>query len=105
MFVMQGLDLASGQHIVPHVEVSHFPHKALHCLQVSQVFVRVLPEEDGPLGPDGVARLVHLVGAAAAVHPKGSQPGKGLPGEAETCSEGGDGRQVEESTIAARATR
>ena len=55
----------------------------------------LLPQEDGP-------RLVQLVGAAAAVHPEGSQPSTGLPGEAETCFEGGDGRQVEESAIAAQ---
>lgn len=69
------------------------------------MFVRFLPQEDGLLGPNSLARLVQLVGAAAAIHPEGSRPSTGLPGEAETCSEGGDGRQVEESTIAARATR
>lgn len=98
--IVPALDHAPGEHRVPHVQICHFPHKALRGLQGPQVFVWVLPQEDGALWTDGVTGFVDLVGAALPVHPKGGEAGARLPGEAEAGPEGGEWRQVEEDAIA-----
>lgn len=102
MAVVPGLNHAPGEHKVPHVQICHLSYEALHSLQPSQVFVRVLPQEDGPLWTDGVPRFVHLVSTASSFNPECSEAGARLPGEAEAGAEGGEGRQVEEAAVAAQ---
>lgn len=101
MPIVPGLDHAPGEHKVPHIQIGHLSHEALHSLQSPQVFVRVLPQEDGAFWTDGVPRLVDLVSAAFSLHPEGSQAGARLPGEADAGAEGGDGWQVEEDAVTA----
>lgn len=65
------------------------------------MFVWVLPQKDGALWTDGVPGFVDLVSAPLPFHPKSSEAGARLPGQAEAGAEGGEGRQVEESAVAA----
>lgn len=100
--VVPGLDHAPGEHKVPHIQIGHLSNKALHGLQASQVFVRVLPQEDGAFWTDRVPRFVNLVGAAFPLHPKGCEAGRRLPGQTEAGAEGGEGRQVKEGPVTAQ---
>lgn len=99
--VVPGLDHAPGEHKVPHIQIGHLSNKALHGLQASQVFVRVLPQEDGAFWTDRVPRFVDLVGAASPLHPKGSEAGRRLPGQTEAGAEGGEGGQLKEDPVTA----
>lgn len=101
MSVVPGLDHAPGEHKVPHVQIRHLANEALPGLQTPQVFVCILPQEDGAFGTDAVPGFVDLVGAAFPIHPEGREAGARVPGEAEAGAEGGDGRQVEEDAVAA----
>lgn len=100
MPVVPGLDHAPRKHRVPHVHISHLPHKALRGFQSSKVSVRVLTQQDGPLRMDAVTGFVDLVGAALPFQPESGETRTRLPGEANAGAEGAERRQVEEDAVA-----